>query len=40
MVYFPQELIPLLDAAIVKSKSNRSKFIRHAIQEKLVAESP
>jgi metal-responsive CopG/Arc/MetJ family transcriptional regulator len=39
MIYFPQELIPLLDAAVVKTKSNRSKFIRQAVQEKLVVES-
>lgn len=40
MVYFPQELIPLLDAAVVKTESNRSKFIRQAIQEKLAVENP
>jgi metal-responsive CopG/Arc/MetJ family transcriptional regulator len=36
IVYFPAELVPLLDAAVIKSKSNRSKFIRQAIREKLV----
>jgi len=36
VIYFPQELIPLLDAAVVKTEGNRSKFIRQAVQEKLV----
>jgi len=39
MVYFPQELIPLLDAAVVKTESNRSTFIRQAVREKLFMES-
>ena len=39
VAYLPQELIPLLDAAVIKSKSTRSKFIRQAVREKLVMEN-
>jgi metal-responsive CopG/Arc/MetJ family transcriptional regulator len=39
IIYLPQELIPLLDAAVVKSESTRDKFIRQAVREKLVMEN-
>jgi len=35
IVYLPQELIPLLDKAAIRTDSNRSKFICLAVQEKL-----
>jgi metal-responsive CopG/Arc/MetJ family transcriptional regulator len=35
IVYFPQELVHLLDAAAIKTDSDRNKFICAAVQEKL-----
>jgi metal-responsive CopG/Arc/MetJ family transcriptional regulator len=35
IVYFPEELIRLLEAASLKTESDRSKFIRAAVEEKL-----
>ena len=35
IVYFPQELIHLLDAAAIRTEDDRSKFICLAVQEKL-----
>lgn len=35
IVYFPQELIHLLDTAAIETENDRSKFICQAVQEKL-----
>jgi len=35
IVYFPDKLIRLLDKATLKTKRDRSKFIRAAVEEKL-----
>jgi hypothetical protein len=35
LVYFPEELIRLLEAASIKTESERNKFICRAIEEKL-----
>ena len=35
IVYFPRELIKLLDEAAVKTKSDRNEFICGAVQEKI-----
>ncbi len=35
IVYFPEELIHLLETAAITTKSDRNKFICQAVQEKL-----
>ena len=35
LVYFPHEIIPLIDQAVEQQDSDRSKFIRNAVREKL-----
>ena len=35
LVRFPHELIPLIDRAVLVEDLDRSKFIRHAVREKL-----
>lgn len=35
LVYFPTEIIPLIDQAVEQQDSDRSKFIRNAVREKL-----
>jgi len=35
LVYFPKELLPLIDAGVRMTDSDRSKFIRNSVREKL-----
>ncbi len=35
LVWFPEPLIPLLDNAVVRLDTDRSKFIRNAVREKI-----
>ena len=35
LVYFPHELMPLLDRAVNLTDSDRSKFIRNSVREKI-----
>ena len=35
IVWFPDKVIPLIDAAVLLEDTDRSKFIRKAIREKL-----
>lgn len=35
LIYFPKELIPILDRAVQLEDLDRSKFIRAAVREKL-----
>jgi metal-responsive CopG/Arc/MetJ family transcriptional regulator len=34
MVWFPQTLLPLIDSAVCRLDTDRSKFIRNACREK------
>jgi metal-responsive CopG/Arc/MetJ family transcriptional regulator len=35
LVFFPNEIMPLIDHAVVDQDTDRSKFIRNAVREKL-----
>lgn len=35
LIRFPKDLIPIIDRAVLKEDLDRSKFIRHAVREKL-----
>jgi len=37
-VWVPKDLVPLLDEGVRRSDTDRSKFIRNAIREKLMRE--
>lgn len=36
LVYFPKELIPLIDRAVSMTDSDRSKFIRNSVRRELI----
>jgi metal-responsive CopG/Arc/MetJ family transcriptional regulator len=35
LVYFPKDLIPLIDRAVQMTDSDRSKFIRNSVRREL-----
>jgi metal-responsive CopG/Arc/MetJ family transcriptional regulator len=39
-IWFPLELLPVIDDAVQREDTDRSKFVRNAVREKLANRTP